>query len=87
MQVFQLYENLLTDEAHQPWEKIMKVQTDTILWDALHGEVHEKKVEKPFLLGLHNMTPPGHDAAKTLKFYITNTLKKPNRVPICQFFV
>lgn len=28
-----------------------------------------------------------HDAGETLKYYITNTLKKPNRVPIRQFFV
>ncbi len=27
------------------------------------------------------------DAAEGVKFYITNTLKKPNRVPIWQFFV
>eukprot|EP00804_Cyclotella_cryptica_P019778 CCRYP_009682-RA/>CCRYP_009682-RA protein AED:0.44 eAED:0.96 QI:0/0/0/1/0/0.33/3/0/306 len=28
-----------------------------------------------------------HDAGKALKYYITNTLKKPNRVSIRQFFV
>ncbi len=27
------------------------------------------------------------DAAEAVKFYITNTLKKPKRVPIQQFFV
>ncbi len=27
------------------------------------------------------------DAAEAVKFYIMNTLKKPNRVPIWQFFV
>ena len=27
------------------------------------------------------------DAGEALKYYITNTLKKPNRVSICQFFV
>ncbi len=27
------------------------------------------------------------NAAEAVKFYITNTLKKPNRVPIWQFFV
>ena len=30
VQIFQLYGNLLTDEACQPWEKIVKAQTDTI---------------------------------------------------------
>ena len=43
MQIFQLYGNILTDEACQPWEKIMKAQTNTIPWEALRGEVHEKK--------------------------------------------
>jgi hypothetical protein len=28
-----------------------------------------------------------HDAGKSLKYYITNTLRKPNRVPIHQFLV
>ena len=32
MQIFQLYGNQLTHEACKPWEKIMKVQTDTIPW-------------------------------------------------------
>jgi hypothetical protein len=27
-----------------------------------------------------------HDAGKALKYYITNTLKKPNRISIRQFF-
>ena len=27
------------------------------------------------------------DAAEAVKFYNTNTLKKPNRVPIWQFFL
>ena len=27
------------------------------------------------------------DAGETLKYYITNTLRKPNRVSICQFLV
>jgi hypothetical protein len=28
-----------------------------------------------------------HDAGKALKYYITNTLRKPNRIPIHQFLV
>ena len=28
-----------------------------------------------------------HDAGKALKYYITNTLRKPNLIPICQFLV
>ena len=40
VQIFQLYGNLLTDEAHQPWEKIVKEQTNTFPWEDLHGKVH-----------------------------------------------
>ena len=46
VQIFQLYANLLTDEARQPWEKIVKAQTDTIPWEDLPGEVHEEKAGK-----------------------------------------
>ena len=28
-----------------------------------------------------------HDAGKDLKYYITNMLRKPNWIPICQFLV
>ena len=41
--IFKLYANLLLDEARQPWDKIMKAQTDTIPWDDLKGEVHQSK--------------------------------------------
>ena len=59
VQIFQLYGNLFTDEAHQPWEKIVKVQTDTIPREDLRGEVHEKKAGKPGPpLGLHDIPPP-----------------------------
>ncbi len=42
-QIFQLYGNFPTDGAHQPWEKIVKAQTDTIPREDLCGEVHEQK--------------------------------------------
>jgi len=92
MQIFQLYGNLLTDEARQPWEKIVKAQTDTIPWEDLRGEVHDKKAGKTWTSFLdcvtfHLQSVFRPDAAEAVKFYITNTLKKPNRVPIRQFFV
>ena len=91
-QIFQLYGNLLTDEACQPWEKIVKAQTDTIPQEDLRGEVHEGKAGKTWTSFLecvtfHLQSVFRPDAAEAVKFYITNTLKKPNRVPIRQFFV
>ena len=92
VQIFQLYGNLLTDEAHQPWEKIVKAQTDTIPREDLRGEVHEEKAGKTWTSFLewvtfHLQSVFHPNAAEAVKFYITNTLKKPNRVPIWQFFV
>ena len=85
--IFQLYGNLLMDEARQPWEKIMKVQTDTIPREDLRGEVHEEKAEKTWTsflecITFHLQSVFCPDASEAVKFYITNTLKKPNRIPI-----
>ena len=92
VQIFQLYGNLLTDEARQPWEKIVKAQTDTIPREDLRGEVHEEKAGKTWTSFLecvtfHLQSVFCPDAAEAVKFYITNTLKKPTRAPIWQFFV
>ncbi len=77
MQIFQLYGNLLTDEDCQPWDKIVKVKTNTIPWEDLRGEVHEKKAGKTWTSFLDCVFGP--NAATAVKFYIRNTLKNPNR--------
>ena len=56
VQVFQLYGKILTDEAPHPWEKIVKVQTNTIPWKDLCGEVHEKKAGKTWSSFLNCIT-------------------------------
>ena len=91
-QIFQLYGNLLTDEARQPWEKIVKAQTDTTPWEDLHCEVLDKKAGKTWTSFLDCVTFYLQsvfcaNAAEAVEFYIRNTLKKPNRVPIWHFFV
>ncbi len=53
----------------------------------LHGEVHEEKAGKTwtsFFEGVtfHLQSVFHPDVAEAVKFYITNTLKKPNRVSI-----
>ena len=89
---FELYGNLLADEARQPWEKIIKAQVTRAPWEDVYGETHEETPTKnwdSFLecVTFHLLQVFRHDAGETLKYYITNTLKKPNRVPIRQFFV
>ena len=91
-QIFQLYANLLLDKAHQPWDKMVKTQTDTVAWDDLKGEVHQSKGCKTWesfldCVMFHLQTMFHHYAKKVVKYYITNTPKKPNRVPVRQFFV
>ncbi len=90
--LFELYGNLLSDEARQPWEKIIKAQVTTSPWEDVKGVTH---LETPTKNGdlfnecvtFHLLQVFHHDAGETLKYYITNTLKKPNRVLIRQFFV
>ncbi len=56
VQIFLLYGNLLTYEAHQPWEKIVKMQTNTIPQEDLHGEVYEEKAGETWTSFLECMT-------------------------------
>ena len=70
----------------------MKVQTNTIPREDVHGEVHEEKAGKTWTSFLecvtfHLQSVFCSDAAEAVKFYIMNLLKKPNSVPIWQFFV
>ena len=65
--------------TNSPWEDVKGVthlETPTKTWDSFNecGTFHLLQVFR-------------HDAGKALKYYIMNTLKKPNRVSIHQFFV
>jgi hypothetical protein len=61
-----------------PWENIQchSWQTPTKTWDS-------------FLecIMFHLLAIFRHDTDKALKYYITNTLRKPNQIPIHQFLV
>ncbi len=39
---FQLYANLLADEAPQPWEKILKAQVTQAPWEDVFGVPHNR---------------------------------------------
>ena len=63
------------------------MQTDTIPREDLRGEVHGEKAGKTctfFLecITFHLQSVFCPKTAEMVKFYITNTLKKPNRVPM-----
>jgi len=89
---FELYGNLLSDEARQPWEKIVQAQTTKCPWEDIYGITHDKTATKSWdsfmeCLMVHLQQVSRHDAGKALKYYIMNTLRKPNRIPIHQFLV
>ena len=42
-QVFQLYSNLLTEEARRPWSKILGEQIEVTPWTDLFGVKHTEK--------------------------------------------
>ena len=88
--VFQLYANLLTKEVHQPWDVIVKEQTESSPYSDIFGVEWSKspgKTPETFQTCtlLHLQSCFSHDAAENLRFYITNCLKKPNKVRIRQF--
>ena len=89
---FELYGNLLSDKARQPWEKIIKAEVTKAPWEDIKGVLHTETPTKTWnsfheCVMFHLLQVFRHDAGEGLKYYITNTLKKPNRVSIRQFFV
>eukprot|EP00804_Cyclotella_cryptica_P015562 CCRYP_003573-RA/>CCRYP_003573-RA protein AED:0.43 eAED:1.00 QI:0/0/0/1/1/1/2/0/248 len=89
---FELYGNLLSDEAHQPWEKIIKAQVTKAPWEDIKGVPHTETPKKTWDLfhecvTFHLLQVFRHEAGEALKYDIKNTLKKPNRVSVRPFFV
>ena len=89
-QIFQLYANFLSEEARQPWNKILAEQIDCSPWKDLRGNVHNTPRSKTWdsfkeCVTFHLLTVFRNDAAEAQRYYISNGLKKPNRVPIRQF--
>ena len=89
---FELYGNLLSDEARQPWDKIVQAQTTKCPWEDIFGVTQDETPTKNWdsfteCVTFHLQQVFRNDAGEALKYYITNTLRKPNRVPIRQFLV
>eukprot|EP00804_Cyclotella_cryptica_P007762 CCRYP_001368-RA/>CCRYP_001368-RA protein AED:0.24 eAED:0.47 QI:0/0/0/1/1/1/2/0/781 len=90
LEVFQLYANLLTEEACQPCDLIVKEPTES---SPFHDIFRVERKKSPGKMSesfrrcqlLHLQSCFAHDAGKNLKFYISNCLKKPNKVQVHQF--
>ena len=86
-QVFQLYSNLLVNDARRPWNKVLEEQIDCSPWIDLFGVKHAEQHKRSWsslmdCMTFHLQTVFRSDAVETQQFYISNSLEKPNRVPI-----
>ena len=89
-QVFQLFFNLVMEEARRPWCEILGEQIDVSRWNDSFGVEHTKKHKMSWsifmdCMTLHFLSVFQSEGAETQQFYNSNRLKKPNRVPIRQF--
>ena len=73
VKAFELYENLLSNEARQPWEKIIKAQVTPAPWEDIYGDTHEKTQTKTWdsfmeCVTFHLLQVFCHDVGGTLKY-------------------
>jgi hypothetical protein len=78
--------------ARQPWEKIVRAQTTKCRWEDIYGVTYDEAPTKTLdsfvaCVTFHLQQVFMHDAGEALKYYISNMLRKPNQIPICQFLV
>jgi hypothetical protein len=88
--MFQFYANLLSSDAKYAWNKIVKEQTEADPFKDLQGV--SRRGPRRFLresfddcIMFHLLTVFPNNAAEQEKHYLSNLLKKPQRVGIHQF--
>jgi hypothetical protein len=88
--MFAFYSNLISPESKYAWNKIISEQTESDPYVNLQGDT----LEGPRGMScesfndcvmFHLLTAFPINAAEQEKYYITNVLKKPQRINICQF--
>ncbi len=88
--MFQLYANLLSSDAKYAWNKIVREQTEADPYKDLKGmsrkgpRGHSRKSFNKCIM-FHLLTVFPNNAAEQEKYYLSNVLKKPQRVGIHQF--
>jgi hypothetical protein len=88
--IFMQYATQLSETARHPWSTIVGEQTNCEPWVDVYGKEHPKKHSASWTsflecIQLHLQTVFRTDAAEQEQFYISNGLKKPNKVPIRDF--
>ncbi len=88
--MFAFYSNLLSPESKYAWNKIVSEQMESNPYVNLQGDVKQGPkgmLHQSFLncVRFHLLTAFPINAAEQEKYYITNVLKKPQRVTVRQF--
>ncbi len=88
--MFSFYSNLLSPESKYAWNKIVSKQTEGNSYVNLQGDTLEgpRGMSCQLLIDcmmFHLLTAFPINAAEQEKYYISNVLKKPQRVNVCQF--
>ncbi len=88
--MFQFYTNLLSSDAKYAWSNIFREQTEADPFKDLQGV--SKKGPRVLLresfdecIMFHLLTVFPNNAAEQEKYYLSNVLKKPQRVGVRQF--
>jgi hypothetical protein len=88
--MFQFYANLLSSDVKYAWNKIVREQTEADLFKDLKGVSRKgprgllrESFDDCFMF--HFLTVFSNNAAEQEKYYLSNVLKKPHQVGICQF--
>ncbi len=88
--MFAFYSNLLSPESKYAWKKILSEQTESdpyvnLQGDSLQGPRGMSRQSFVDCVMFHLLTTFPINAAEQEKYYITNVLKKPQRVNVHQF--
>ncbi len=88
--MFSFYSNLLSPESKYAWNKIVSKQTESNPYVNLQGDTLEGPrgiFRQPFnnCMMFHLLTAFPINVAEQEKYYISNVLKKPQRINVCQF--
>ncbi len=88
--MFQFYANLLSVDAKYAWNKIVKEQREADPFKDLQGVSRKGPrglLHKSFndCVMFHLLTMSPNNGSEEKKYYLSNVLKKPQRVGICEF--
>ncbi len=88
--MFAFYSNLLSPESKYAWNNIVSEQTESDPYvnlqdDMLQGQRGMSRQLFCDCVMFHLLTAFPINAAEQEKYYITNVLKKPQRIPVRQF--